>query len=162
MEPILKVISFLFIMLISSDVFADDTILAELDAVWAEMSRAVAQGDIEGYRASFHRDAVLVKGADKTSYSIDKAFLRWQSGFIETKEGRRTANVNFRFSKRFHDQSTAYETGIFYFYAIDEAGKREDHYVHLEALLVKKSGKWLMMMEFQKAPATKPQWDLLE
>ncbi|MGD2123925.1 MAG: hypothetical protein PVJ76_19395, partial [Gemmatimonadota bacterium] len=32
----------------------------ELDAFWAEVSRTVAEGDFEGYAATYHEDAVLV------------------------------------------------------------------------------------------------------
>ncbi len=162
MDHILKLILFFSVFLVSSYGYTDDSVIAELDAVWAEMSRTVSQGDIHGYRATFHQDAVLVKGTTRTTYMIDKAFQRWQQDFIDTKAGRRITNVDFRFSKRFHDQNTAHETGMFYYYAIDEAGKREDHYVQLEALLVKKSGKWLMIMEFQKAASSKSEWDLLK
>jgi hypothetical protein len=93
---------------------------------------------------------------------MNTAFLRWQQDFEDTKAGKIIAHVNFRLSKRSHDHNTAHETGMYHYYSIDEAGKRNDYYVQLEALFVKKSNKWLMMMEFQKSPATKAQWDLLQ
>ncbi len=48
---------------------AEDTgILAELDAVWAEVSRTVVEGDFDGMAAVYHKDAVLVNSASGTSY----------------------------------------------------------------------------------------------
>ncbi len=141
---------------------ADDKITAELDATWTEMSRIVAQGDYKGLQAAYHPDAVFVSGSAKTSYSIEKAFLRWQQDFADTKAGKMIAQVDFRLSERSHDTNSAHETGMYHYYSIDETGKRNDYYVQLEALFVKKSGKWLMMMEFQKSPSTKTQWDLLQ
>ncbi len=36
-----------------------------------------------------------------------------------------------------------------------------EQFIHFDALLVKKDG-WLMMMEYQKTPASKEEWDALE
>ncbi|MFT5940364.1 MAG: hypothetical protein ACI8R9_002493, partial [Paraglaciecola sp.] len=35
-------------------------------------------------------------------------------------------------------------------------------FVHMNALLVKQSGQWLIMMEFQKSQATQDEWDMLK
>jgi hypothetical protein len=59
------------------------------------------------------------------------------------------------------DADTAHETGIFFYTSESAAGKRAD-YIHLEALLVKQNGKWLVLMEYQKSKATKEEWDKLE
>jgi len=143
-------------------VWADDKTIAELDATWADMSRIVAQGDFNGLQAAYHPDAIFVSGSSKTSYSMEKAFLRWQQGFADTKAGKIIAQVDFRLSERIHNQNSAYETGMYHYSSVDETGKRDDYYVQLEALFVKKSDKWLMMMEFQKSSSTKAQWDLLQ
>ncbi|WP_156115806.1 hypothetical protein [Colwellia psychrerythraea] len=151
----------LFLLCINS-ALADDKTIVELDATWAEMSRIVAEGDFSGLKAAYHPDAIFVSGSAKTSYSMDKAFLRWQQDFADTKAGKILAQVDFRLSSRMHNQNSAHETGMYHYFSIDEAGKRNDYYVQLEALFVKKSGKWLMMMEFQKSSSTKMQWDLLQ
>jgi len=151
----------LFLLCINS-ALADDNTIAELDATWIEMSRIVAEGDFQGLQAAYHPDAIFVSGSAKVSYSMDKAFLRWQQDFADTKAGKIIAQVDFRFSERLHNKNTAHETGMYHYFSIDEMGKRYDYYVLLEALFVKKSGKWLMMMEFQKSSSTKAQWDILQ
>jgi len=158
-----NIYKFILLFLIGiNSALADEQITAELDATWAEMSRIVAEGDFHGLQAAYHPDAIFVSGIAKTSYSVDKAFLRWQQDFEDTKAGNMTAQVDFRLSERSHDTNSAHEIGMYHYFSIDESGKRNDYYVQLEALLVKKSGKWLMMMEFQKSLSSKAQWDLLQ
>ena len=153
--------SFSLFFLFSSAVLANDQTIRELDAAWANLSSTVDKGDFEGYSAGYHPDAILVSGFSKNSYPIGKALAKWKQGFIDTKAGKITAHVDFRFSKRLHDKTTAHETGMFYYYTIDANGKRTDFIAHMNALLVKKSGKWLIMMEFQKSEATQAEWDML-
>ena len=135
--------------------------LRELDAYWAEVSRAVGAGDFEGYKATCHEQGVLVTGIKKTSQPLAKALARWKPEFDDTKAGNMKASVTFRFSTRLGDADTAHETGIFLYTAETAAGKREE-YIHLEALLTKQQGKWTTLMEYQKSKATKEEWDKLE
>ena len=132
--------------------------LAELDAYWREASRTVRDGNFEGYKASYHDDAVLV--SLKNSVPIGQALARWKAGFDDTKSGKMKASVQFRFGKRVGDDTTAHETGIFLYSSTDANGTVKPNYVHFEALLVKK-GTWKMLMEFQKEIATKAEWDAL-
>ena len=37
-------------------------VTAELDALWAEVSRTVQSGDFDGYSATYHPDAVVIFG----------------------------------------------------------------------------------------------------
>ncbi len=136
---------------------ADPAILAELDTYWAEISRTVAEGDFDAYAASYHPDGVLVSG-DKTT-PIAEALRNWQSGFVETREGRSRPQVDFRFTRRAHDPTTAHEIGIFRFTARAAGGEPSVEYIHFEALMVKRAGVWLMLMENQKGPATREEWD---
>lgn len=154
--------SFCLYIIFSTAVLANDKTIKELDAAWANLASTVANGDFEGYSAGYHPDAILVSGSSKNSYPIGKALARWKQGFMDTKAGKLTAHVDFRFSRRLHDKSTAHETGMFHYYTIDASGKRTDFIAHLNALLVKKSGKWLIMMEFQKSQATQEEWDMLK
>ena len=85
-----------------------------LDAFWAELSRTVAEGDYEGYAATYHPDAVLVSGLARTSYPISRALVDWKQGFDDTKAGTIKAAVEFRFTQRISDATTAHETGIFH------------------------------------------------
>ena len=143
-------------------VFADDKILAELDETWAQLARAVAEGDFEGYKKGYHADAILVSGLSKNSYPIAGALSGWKQGFVDTKAGKMTAAVDFHFTQRLHDQTTAHETGMFRYYTIDKQGKRSEFIAHMNALLIKEDGKWLIMMEYQKSKMTKAQWDAVK
>jgi ketosteroid isomerase-like protein len=136
---------------------AESPELAELDAYWAEVSRTVATGDFDAYSALYHPDAVLVS-AD-SSVPIAEALRNWEPGFVETRAGASQPQVHFRFTRRVHDATTAHETGIFRFTAQTPGGEASVQFVQFEALLVKRSGDWLMLMEYQKGPATSEDWD---
>jgi hypothetical protein len=80
----------------------------------------------------------------------------------DTKAGKATAGVEFRFSQRLRDASTAHYTGIFHYWFAPKDGERTDSYVHFEGLLIKKTGEWKMVMEYQKQPATAQEWAAAE
>ena len=135
--------------------------LVELDAYWAEVSRAVGEGDFEGYKATCHEKGVLVSGSKKTSYPLSKALARWKKDFNATKSGKIKASVEFRFSQRFGDETTAHETGIFLYSFTDPEGRWKQEHVHFQALLLKGKDGWKIMMEYQQSKATKAGWDAL-
>ncbi len=145
---------------------ADSLRKAEIDKTfWNEVSRAVKKGDFEGYKATCHENAVLVttSGKNKQSYPMTTALAGWKQGFVDTKDGKQFDQVEFRFSQRIGDETTAHETGIFYFTSHDSQGKLlRGGYTHLEALLVKNNGLRQILMEYQKAKATKAEWDALK
>lgn len=132
---------------------------AELDAFWAGMSRAVEAGDFDGYRALYHPDAVLVSETAEASYPIARALASWGEGFTDTREGRARAGVSFRFTRRLHDATTAHETGMFRYVFQPEGEAETVALLHFQGLLVKKDGRWLLMMEFQQQPATEAEWE---
>ena len=140
----------------------DNVRLDELDALWAEVSRTVTEGDFEGYKATCHAEGVLVSGVRKQSQPLSEALARWKKEFDATKNGDMEASVEFRFSQRMGDDSTAHETGIFRYSTVDDQGRSKSEYVHFEALLVKRDGAWKVLMEYQKSLATVEQWNLLE
>ena len=150
---------FLIWALLTSIVSADERI-EELNAYWAEVSKAVKAGDFEGYKATCHPDGVLISGKKKTSYLLAKALEIWKPGIDATKEGKVKAAVDFRFSKRWGDAKTAHEIGMFRYYHVDEKGVAKTEYIYLEALLVKKE-RWLILMENQKSSGTKEEWESL-
>lgn len=78
----------------------DSLRLAELNNFWAEVSRTVNEGDFEGYKASYHEDAVVVftTRENKASTAIAKALMNWKQDFIDTKAGKTQNSVEFRFS----------------------------------------------------------------
>jgi len=131
---------------------------ADLDTFWEELSRTVAEGDFDGYAATYHEDAVLVSGLSETSHPISQALDGWKQGFVDTKDGKMSASVEFRFTQRLSDATTAHETGMFHYAVVDADGQHTEQFIHFEALLVKNQG-WKMMMEYQKTPATQEEWD---
>ncbi len=135
--------------------------IKELDAYWAEVSRSVREGDFQGYKATCHEEGVLVSGTNNLSYPLSDALARWEKDFTATKEGKIKASVEFRFSQRIGDTTTAHETGIFLYSSGDPGGKRKDEYIHFQALLVKRKGSWKIMMEYQKSKASQVEWDEL-
>jgi len=135
--------------------------LSQLDAYWAEVSRTVREGDFEGYKATCHESGVLVSGGSKTSVPLSKALARWKQDFLDTQSGKVKADVKFRFSQRFGDDTTAHETGIFLYSTLNDEGKSSQEYVHFQALLVKDNGKWKILMEYQKSKGSLAEWDAL-
>ena len=136
----------------------DDVGQADLDAFWEQLSRTVKEGDFDGYAATYHEDAVLVSGLSETSYPISQALDGWKQGFVDTKDGKMSASVEFRFTQRLSDATTAHETGMFHYAVVDADGQRTEQFIHFEALLVRNQG-WKMMMEYQKTLATQEEWD---
>jgi len=135
--------------------------VAELDAYWAEVSRCVNEGDFAGYTATCHKDGVIVSGSSNKAYPLAKALKKWEQDFTNTRTGKVKGNVEFRFSKRLGDSTTAHETGMFCYTSEKPDGTIKKDYIHLEALLLKR-GKWKIMMEYQKSKGTQEQWNELE
>ncbi|MFT6502245.1 MAG: ketosteroid isomerase-like protein [Crocinitomicaceae bacterium] len=143
----------------------DSLRIIELDALWAELSRTVKEGDFEGYKVNYHDDAVVIftSGKNKSSMPISKALAGWEKGFMDTKSGKTNDNVEFRFSQRIGDATTAHETGIFIYTSTDSMGEVLGTYiVHFEALLVKRNGDWQVTMEYQKSNGSQEDWDALK
>ena len=135
--------------------------IAELDAFWNEVSRSVREGDFEAYAATCHPEGVLVSGVKRTSSPLSVALARWKKEFTDTKSGAMKASVEFRFSQRLGDDTTAHETGIFLYTSTGADGKPRPEYIHFEILLVKRDGHWRTLMEHQKSQATAREWEAL-
>jgi len=135
-------------------------ILRELNDYWREVSRSVKAGDFKGYSNTCHPSGVLVSGVKQTSYPLQQALQRWKQGFDDTQAGRMAASVEFRFSKRLHDATTAHETGIFR-YASTKDGEANVQFIHFVGLLRKTPGGWKILMEHQKSAATEAEWKQL-
>ena len=143
----------------------DSIRIAELNEYWAQVSRTVREGDFENYTATYHPDAVCVftTGKNKHTSPIDVQLALWKKDFVDTKAGKTRNKVEFHFTQRVGDATSAHETGIFYFTSLDKDGKAlSQGAVHFESLLVKRNGVWLAMMEYQKARATQEEWDALK
>ena len=151
--------------ILKSDFLQGASRIQELNAYWNTLAKTVADGDFEGYRDGYHKDAVIVfaSGKNKTSVPLKKALAGWKQGFIDTKNGKNRSQVAFRFSQRIGDATTAHETGIFLYATSDADGKNKKEYpTHFEMLLVKKHGKWIGVMEYQKSNATLKEWNALK
>ena len=147
-----------------TETITDSSRLEELDKYWDNLSKTVAEGDFEGYSNGYHKDAVIIfaSGKNKTSLPIEKALAGWKKGFTDTKNGKNKSHVEFRFSQRIGDDTTAHETGIFIYTSSDVNGENKVEYpTHFEMLLVKRNNKWLGVMEYQKSNATKEEWNAL-
>lgn len=144
----------------------DDLRKNEIDKTyWDVISKTVKEGDFEGYVATCHKNSIEVNTAwnNNTSYPMAIALDGWKQGFIDTKQGKIFENILFRFSKRIGDETTAHETGIFYTTIHDREGKLINEFIaHFESTLTKQGDKWVCLMEYQKAEATKEQWDALK
>lgn len=135
--------------------------LRQLDAYWADVSKAVGSGDFAAYKATCHPEGVLVSGSKKTSQPLADALKRWRREFDATKSGEMKASVQFKFSQRFGDATTAHETGMFLYSATGADGKETREYIHFEALLVKREGRWQILMEYQKSKGTRAEFEAL-
>lgn len=155
--PVL-LIPFLTVVAVSDE---NDSRIKELNKYWQEVSRSVGEGDFESYAASCHPDGILVAGTSNRTQPLSVALARWKQGFADTKSGRIKASVEFRFSKRIGNATSAHETGMFLYMTVDADGKETRHYIHMEGLLTKKKGRWVMLMEYQKSNGTKEEWDAL-
>lgn len=149
---------------------SDSLRIAELDAFWAEMAHTVQQGDFEGYSALYHPDAVVVFGFGNKPASMPVAWAlkSWKEGFDNTAAGKQRDNVAFRFTQRVGDPggqseaTTAHETGMFVFTSTNASGETTTYIAHFETLLVKRDGRWLVVMEYQKAQGTQQEWEALQ
>jgi len=143
----------------------DSTRIAELDRYWEKLNTSVIEGDFEVYKNCFHQDAVIVfaSGKNKTTVPIETALAGWKAGFDDTKAGKVKVNVEFRFSQRIGDGTTAHESGIFIYTATDSSTKATNEFIiPFEMLLVKRDGEWYGLMEYQKPFVTKEEWDALQ
>jgi hypothetical protein len=148
-----------------TEAVADSSRIEELNAYWNNLAKTVAEGDFEGYKEGYHKDAVIVfaSGKNKTSLPLEKALAGWKKGFTDTQSGKNRSHVEFRFSQRIGDDTTAHETGIFIYTTSDSNGENEIQYpTHFEMLLVKRNDKWLGVMEYQKSTATLQEWNALK
>lgn len=158
----LLVLAFLFpLCLLADEAAPEPARLKQLDAYWAEVSRAVGTGDFAAYEATCHPEGVLVSGSKKTSSPLADALKRWKKEFDATKSGEMKASVDFRFSQRLGDAITAHETGMFLYSSVGTDGKETHDYIHFEALLVKRDGHWKILMEYQKSKGTRAEFEAL-
>ncbi len=133
---------------------------AEIDRqVWQAVARSVVDHDIVAMGRVYHPAAVLV--SLKGTTPISAALERWGRDMVTAKAKGDRASVEFRFTTRQDDATTAFEAGAFRYATTDKAGVSTPGYVRFEALLVKGAGGWQMVMERQLDAITEREWNAL-
>lgn len=139
---------------------AADSSRGAIDAqVWSVVTSTVEQHDIDGMAATYHPDAVVV--TPQATMPIAQALAGWGKGMETMKGNGSRATVAFRFSKRQDGAGTAFEAGMFNYAVTDSAGATTHYIIPFEALLVRKEGRWLILMERQLPPADEAAWNAM-
>ncbi len=126
------------------------------DQVWAVISRTVEEDDIQGMAAVYHPDAVLV--SEKGTVPIADQLGKWGRDMEAQKLAGTRASVQFTFDLRQDGLATAFQTGVFRYATQTQSEPEQVVYVRFESLLVKKDGKWLVVMERQLGLVDEADW----
>ncbi len=133
---------------------------ADIDReVWTVIVDTVAKDDIVRMGGVYTPEAVIV--SPNSTQAIKAALDRWGRDMVTNKAKGTRAAVEFRFSKRIDNATTAFETGIFNYGTTDKDGVRTGGYYPFEELLVKTDGHWRIVMERQFAGVTEADWNKL-
>lgn len=127
--------------------------------IWSVFVATVAADDIAGMGRAYFPDAVLV--SPNGTRPIKDTLERWGRDMAAAKAKGSRATVEFRFSRRQDDTTTAFETGIFKYTVIEKSGASNSKFYPFEQLLTKTNGKWRVLMERQFAEVTQEAWEKL-
>ena len=127
--------------------------------IWSVFVATVAADDIAGMGRAYFPDAVLV--SPNGTRPIKDTLERWGRDMAAAKAKGSKATVEFRFSRRQDDTTTAFETGIFKYTVIEKSGASNSKFYPFEQLLAKTNGKWRVLMERQFAEVTQDAWEKL-
>ena len=128
--------------------------------VWSPIAATVAADDIVGMGRLYFPEAVVV--TPKGTTPIKGMLEKWGKDMVAAKARGDRATVEFRFSLRQDDSTTAFEAGMFKYTVITKAGTSTPQYIPFEALLGKSSGSWRVLMERQLPAVTQAEWDKLK
>ena len=128
--------------------------------VWSPIAATVAADDIVGMGRLYFPEAVVV--TPKGTTPIKGMLEKWGKDMVAAKARGDRATVEFRFSLRQDDSTTAFEAGMFKYTVITKAGTSTPQYIPFEALLGKSSGSWRVLMERQFPAVTQAEWDKLK
>ena len=132
----------------------------EIDSdVWSVFVATVASDDIVRMGSVYFPDAVLV--TPRGTSPIKETLERWGRDMVAAQAKGNRATVEFRFSRRQDDATTAFEAGIFKYTVIEKSGASNPKFYPFEQLLAKTNGKWRVLMERQFAEVTQGEWDKL-
>lgn len=149
----------LFPILILAPLPAGAQVTTELDALWADVAQAVATGDSKLYLSTYHPDAIFVSARRGITRTIVDDVEANQSAWADTREGRARRSVEFRFTQRLNNETSAHEVGIFRYASTEADGSTRVVLIHFQAALVKKDGVWLQLLELQTSDATQAEWE---
>ena len=138
---------------------AEAQVTTELDALWADVARAVATGDRELYLSTYHPDAIFVSVRRGITRTVVDDVEANRSAWDDSREGRARRSVEFRFTERLNNETSAHEVGIFRYASTEADGSTIVALIHFEAALVKKDGVWLQLLELQTTDATEAEWE---
>ena len=123
------------------------------------ISTTVINADVDGMARTYHPDAVVVNANGTTP--IREQIAKWGRDMVAATRRGEKATVEFRFSRRQDDATSAFEAGIFMYTVTDKSGTSTAAYVPFESLLVRRRGRWLTVMERQFAAVTVEEWNRL-
>jgi len=127
--------------------------------IWSVFVATVAVDDIVGMGRAYFPDAVLV--SPKGTRPIKETLDGWGRDMVAARARGDKATVEFRFSRRQDDSTTAFEAGIFKYTVIARSGASTSKFYPFEELLLKTDGKWRVLMERQFDVVTQEAWDKL-
>ena len=127
--------------------------------IWSVFVATVAADDIVGMGRAYFPDAVLV--SPKGTRPIKETLEGWGRDMVAARARGDKATVEFRFSRRQDDSTTAFEAGIFKYTVIAKSGASTSKFYPFEELLVKTNGKWRVLMERQFDLVTQDAWEQL-
>ena len=125
--------------------------------VWSVFVATVAADDIVRMGEAYFPNAVLV--GPRGTKPIKEALEGWGRDMVAAKAKGNRATVEFRFTRRQDDATTAFETGMFKYTVIEKSGASSAKFYPFEQLLAKTNGKWRVLMERQFAEVTQDAWD---
>lgn len=133
---------------------------AELDrAIYSVLTATVAADDIAGMGRLYFPDAVLV--SPKSTTPIKETLERWGRDMVAAKTKGHRASVEFRFTARLDNATTAFHSGLFNYTVTETSGASRSQYYPFEMLLAKVNGQWRILMERQFAEVSQGEWDKL-
>jgi hypothetical protein len=148
------------LLVISAGASQPAPVSSEIDAaIWSALTKTVAADDIVGMGRLYFPEAVLV--TPKGTAPIKATLERWGRDMVAAKARGDRATVEFRFTLRQDDSTTAFEAGLFKYSVITKAGVSTPQFVPFEVLLVKSNGTWRVLMERQFAAVAQADWDKL-
>ena len=148
----------LLIVVSATSTTLEAQVVAELDALWERVAQSVRTGDPDLYLSTYHPDAVFVSARRGISRTVVDDVEANRGAWRATAEGRADRDIEFRFTRRIHDERSAHETGIFRYSSVED-GARTVVTIHFSAALVKVAGEWLQLLEYQDSDATDAEWE---